>query len=66
MGLLDPTAAVLALHPSRATKDPRVVRQYRAIESVASPEEVLRSHPAYAAPDAVIERIRAMIAASPD
>jgi RNA polymerase sigma factor (sigma-70 family) len=66
MGLLDPSAPVLALHPTRAMRDPRVLRQYRAIEAVASPEAVQRSHPAYAAPDTVLSRIKAMIAASPE
>ncbi|HWP62324.1 MAG TPA: RNA polymerase sigma factor [Candidatus Binatia bacterium] len=65
MGLLDPRAPVLALHPTRATADEAVLRQYRAIESVASPEEVMRSHPAYAGPASLIDRIHAMIAASP-
>jgi RNA polymerase sigma factor (sigma-70 family) len=66
MSLLDPHAPVLALHPTRAERDPRVLHQYRAIESVASPEVVMRSHPAYAAPETVVDRIHAMIAASPD
>lgn len=66
MGLFDPSAPVLALHPTRTVPDPRVERQYRAIESVASPEAVMRSHPDYAAPAVVVDRIRAMIAASPE
>lgn len=66
MGLLDPREPILALHPTRAEPDLRVERQYRAIESVASPEAVMRSHPPYTAPEAVVARIHAMIAASPD
>jgi RNA polymerase sigma factor (sigma-70 family) len=66
MGLLDPHAPVLALHPTRTRRDKRVLRQYQAIESVASPEKVMRSHPTYAAPATVVDRIHAMIAASPD
>lgn len=65
-GLLDPAHPVFAVHPRRAAADPRVLRQYRAIESVHRTTRVLRDHPGYAAPDRLVARLRAMIADSPD
>jgi RNA polymerase sigma factor (sigma-70 family) len=64
MGLVDSVRPVLALHP-RALREPRLRQQYEAIEAVHRTTGVFRSHPDYEAPDALVERLREMIAATP-
>jgi RNA polymerase sigma factor (sigma-70 family) len=60
-GLIDPEQLLYALHPERARADPAARRAYEAIEGARRSLAVLRSHPDYAAPAAVRERIRALL-----
>jgi RNA polymerase sigma factor (sigma-70 family) len=61
-GLLDPEHLLYALHPERARTDPGARRAYEAIEGARRYLAVLRSHPDYAAPESVRERIREALA----
>jgi RNA polymerase sigma factor (sigma-70 family) len=64
-GLLDPGRLVYTAHPVRALSDPRVRKQYAVIEGAHRSTAVFRSHPEYAAPEGLLERLREMIAATP-
>lgn len=64
-GMLDPSHLVLAVHSRRAADDPILLQQYRAIESVHGASRVFRGHPAYVAPNRLVDRLRDMVAASP-
>ena len=61
-GLLDPEHLLYALHPERARSDPGARRAYEAIEGARRYLAVLRSHPDYAAPGSLRERIREALA----
>jgi len=58
-GLMDPQRPVYALHPTWA--EPRVHESYAAIATGERYLAVLRSHPDYAAPEALRERLRDML-----
>jgi len=61
-GLLDPEHLLYALHPERARTDRGARRAYEAIGRAQRYLAVLRSHPDYAAPESVRERIREALA----
>lgn len=64
-GLLDPEHLLYSTHPA-AGADERARRQFEAIEAVHASTVVFRSHPDYRAPGGMLDRVRAMVAASPD
>lgn len=60
-GLLAPQELVLHRHPAH-TEPSRLARAVDEVSSMLREAEVLRGHPAYAAPDAMIARVRALLA----
>jgi RNA polymerase sigma factor (sigma-70 family) len=57
-GMLDPARLVYAVHPVRARRDPTLWRYYEAIGEVDRAVALFRSHPDYAAPDALARGVR--------
>jgi hypothetical protein len=61
-GVLDPEAPVYAVHPVQARSEPGLQEAYEALETGERYLAVLRSHPDYAAPESLRERLRQLLA----
>ena len=57
-GVLDPDHLVYAVHPARARREPGLLEAYQAVEAGERYLSVMRSHPDYAAPDAIRDGLR--------
>lgn len=62
LGRIDPSHLVLAEHPLRASSEPSVDREVRELESLEARVAYLQRHPRYAAPEALRQSIKGLIA----
>ena len=57
-GMIDPAKLVYTIHPVRRQRDPALWRYYQSVEQVDRAVALFRSHPDYAAPEALVRGVQ--------
>lgn len=63
IGRVDPRRLLFAGHPTRGADDPRLLASVREMEALHETAALYRGHPDYAAPGALVERIKRLLTA---